>query len=398
MDNNVSLVLVGIGGYGATYLKELYTNSYKEKGIEISGAVDPYPENSDYYEDLKNDGVEFYKTLEDFYDKNKADLAIISSPIQFHSRQSIIALSKGTNVLCEKPIAATLDEAWDMKVARDKYNKFLAIGYQWSYSDAVQNLKKDILAGKLGKAKRLKSIVQWSRDKSYYNRSPWAGKIKDEKGNWILDSVANNATAHYLHNMLYVLGSEIDSSDMPKKITSEIYRANNIENYDTSFINITTELGVEILFLASHAVNIHRTPQFFYEFENANIIFGDPDIPLSEENILCYHKDGEIVNYGNPYNDQGNKMWLAIDNVRNNKKDILCGIEASLAHTITINKIQKAQEDIVNFPSELVHYDDKKDLIYVEGLSDIIDDAYKNWKIPSQMGINWTRSNSIILD
>ena len=39
--------------------------------------------------------------MEQFYEKHMADLVVISSPIQFHCEQVCLALSKGSNVLCE---------------------------------------------------------------------------------------------------------------------------------------------------------------------------------------------------------------------------------------------------------------------------------------------------------
>jgi len=48
----------------------------------------------------------------------------------------------------------------------------------------------------------MKTLCFWQRDENYYRRSGWAGKIKDKKGNWILDSPANNAMAHFLRRFL----------------------------------------------------------------------------------------------------------------------------------------------------------------------------------------------------
>ena len=42
---------------------------------------------------------------------------------------------------------------------------------------AMQELKRDILAGILGKPLHFKSVVLWPRRKSYYQRSNWAGKM-----------------------------------------------------------------------------------------------------------------------------------------------------------------------------------------------------------------------------
>ena len=129
----------------------------------------------------------------------------------------------------------------------------VAIGYQWSFSPAIQRLKGDIAAGVFGAPKRLKTIVLWPRDETYYSRNRWAGKQRDEAGNPIFDSPVSNACAHYLHNMLYVLGDAVDRSAIPSRVSAELYRAHPIENYDTAALRCWTDRGVEILFIVSHA-------------------------------------------------------------------------------------------------------------------------------------------------
>ena len=50
----------------------------------------------------------------------------------------------------------------------------------------------------------------WPRDERYYSRNGWAGVKRTNDGTWILDSPTNNACAHFLHNMFYVLGDRIE--------------------------------------------------------------------------------------------------------------------------------------------------------------------------------------------
>ena len=71
---------------------------------------------------------------------------------------------------------------------------------------AINALKQDILAGKLGYPKRLKPIVLWPRDLDYYQRG-WAGKKQDQQGNWILDSVAIMLLLIFYITCFMLLGS-----------------------------------------------------------------------------------------------------------------------------------------------------------------------------------------------
>src|SRR5690606_9953359 len=71
--------------------------------------------------------IPLYPTLKQFYSELSADLVIISSPIQYHSSQTCLALSKENHVLCEKPLSPTVDAALKMIEARDEAKKLVAI-------------------------------------------------------------------------------------------------------------------------------------------------------------------------------------------------------------------------------------------------------------------------------
>ncbi len=388
-DNDIDVLLVGIGGYGQNYVKELLDSDRDD--YKIVGVVDPYADSSSRIEEIRERGIPIFPAMLDFYEKHNADYVCISSPIQYHSEQTMMALKKGAGVICEKPLSATVQEGYKMLATQKQLDRPVGIGYQWSFSNAIQSLKKDIIKGVLGKAVRLKTLVFWPRGFKYYNRSSWAGKKQDDNGKWILDSVANNATAHYLHNMFYVLGKSIEESAWPKNLQSELYRANDIENYDTAAVKVWTEEGVELLYLVTHATQELVNPRFCYEFENATVYF-DQD---GESQIVAEFKDGSQKVYGDPFADPINKVWIMLDAIKG-KSSYLCGIEAALPHVTCINGMQESLPDITEFPEKLVKF--KKDEqgnkqgVYVEGLSDILLDCYNKWELPHELGVEWAKA------
>ena len=100
MTKDISIVLVGIGGYGNSYVKDLLEGEPKE-GVRIVGAVDPNPAGCRYLDQIKQLEIPIYESLEEFYANQRADLAIISSPSHLHAPQTILAIN-GSNV-CENP-------------------------------------------------------------------------------------------------------------------------------------------------------------------------------------------------------------------------------------------------------------------------------------------------------
>ncbi|MGI6189974.1 MAG: Gfo/Idh/MocA family oxidoreductase [Clostridiales bacterium] len=385
--NLVSILLVGIGGWGNTYVDALLSNLGRGD-FRIAGAVDPNPQNCNNLDKLNEMGIPIFSSMEEFYAVSKADLTVVSSPIHFHCEQTCTALAQGSNVLCEKPVSATIQEARQMIEARDKAGKIVAVGYQWSYSNAIRELKKDIQCGLFGRPKRFKTIVLWPRDKSYYRRG-WAGRIRDTQGRWILDSVANNATGHHLHNMLYVLGGNEDVSAKPACLTAELYRANNIENFDTAAVRIVTQDDVELLFYVTHAVLETINPTFCFEFEKAKVMYGA--MSDTGKNIVAVFDDESRKDYGSPDINGMNKLWMTIDAVKG-LQPVICGIEAASSQTICINGMQEAVPQIPYFPENLVRYDEDTGIAWVEGLNDILKMCYREWKLPHETGVSWAKA------
>ena len=368
----VDIVLIGIGGFGNTYVNLLLSENPYNGKYNIKGLVDPYPDSCRKLDELKAMGIKLYNTAEEFYAENSADLAIISSPIQFHTRQIKCALANGSNVLCEKPLTGDDNDIDELIAARDKSGKFVSIAYQWSHNKAILDMKQDIIDGIYGAPVELKTIVLWPRDTAYFKRGiGWAGKLADSDGTLIRDSVAHNATAHYLHNMYFVLGDAINTALMPVKTEAVLYRANPIGTFDTALIKSTFENGATSLYVGTHCTNRSRDPEFVYKFEKGCITFSNYKITGE-----CYN--GEKIEYGNPFEDENQaKLWLAVDNVINGTQKVICGIETAAVQVRVIAESHKYP--IIDVPEEFIRPMEGKDGIYIDGWFEKLCDCYDNY-------------------
>ena len=373
----VSVLIVGIGGYGYYYLKTLL-EEILESTAKLCGVIDPFADQSGLFPEVTKRDIPIFAEIEDFYRAgHTADLVVISSPIQYHVPQSCIALNNGSNVLCDKPLSATVEEADELIRVRDKSGKWVMIGYQWSYSSAIQDLKRDIQRGMFGKPKTFKALCLWPRDDTYYNRNNWAGKIKDSGGRWILDSPANNAMAHFIHNLFYLSGEEQYSSSTPEEVTAELHRVNPIETYDTAICRIVTHNDVELLFYGSHTTKTTKNPIFNLEFENAIIDFGD-----AGSTIRIISGESRLKDYGSPDDDhQFKKLLDAVECVRR-PSPIVCSPEAARSQTLCINAMQEFLPSASTLPASTIHRDEKEKRWWVEGLDDLLSDCYNRGIMP----------------
>ena len=390
----VDVALVGLGGYGSFYIGRLLKRQ-QDGVLRFVGGVEPQPERCAQLDELKAAGVPVFADLSDFYAKHSAELVIICAPIHLHCPLTCMALERGSHVLCEKPLAATVQEGERMKQAERKAGRFVAIGYQWAFSDAIQQFKRDVMAGDFGRPKRLCGCVLWPRRASYYARNNWAGALKTPGGQLVLDSPANNATAHYLQIMLYVLGETRETSAVPVDVEAELYRANRIQNFDTAAICCRMAGDTEVLFLTSHAIDSHTGPVFQWEFEKGVVEFAAG----KAASLRACLSDGKVRDYGNPYATEDNKLDQSLAAVRTGET-VACGIEAARTHTLCINAAQESMPEVEVFaePSiKVQQLDDGDTLTCVEGLHAALMQCFKECVMPHENGeFSWARQGKLI--
>jgi predicted dehydrogenase len=345
--NKIGIVLVGIGGYGNTYVNALL-NEKKRSGYKIAGVVDPYAEKAPGFAALKELGVPFFGTLGEFYAANRAELAVISTPIALHEEQALFAVGQGSHVLLEKPMAGTLAAARRIdRAAKDAHVK-LAVGFQWCYDPAMLALKRDADAGLFGAPKKLRALVIWPRDKAYYARGTgWAGKEYDAQGRPVFDSVASNATAHYIENMLWIAGRGFVGAGV-ERMEAETFRAYPVETFDTVTLRAKLEGGAEMVFAASHTTQpgTEQEPMFEYEFENATARFGG----FGEKGgpLTATFTDGRVISYGESARQSDDKIWAMLDAIREGA-DIPCPAEAALRHAQAMELLRVASPEAREF-------------------------------------------------
>ena len=385
--NPVDILLIGIGGYGGIYVNALQAPPISG-AVRIRAVVDPLADKSPRWPALREAGVPRFDSLEGFLNSGgDADLAVISSPIAFHADQTCVALEAGMNVLCEKPIAARIEDARRMIAARDASGNFLEIGYQWSFSQSIQRLKRDILAGYFGAPRDFRAWVAWPRGSDYYGRNRWAGRIRDDAGRWVCDSPANNATAHFLHNMLFLLGAGMGQSATPTAVTGECYRVNPIENFDAACCRIETAENVDVFFYTAHCVRESLGPFFQCNFEKAVVTRG------ADGDIRAAFADGDIVSYGNPDRNNLRKLEYCLARCRaDGAGRTICGPEAALSQTLCIQGLQQLSvQDLAAPYVEKKQMGHQEVLRCVPGLEDAMRQACDSGRLLSEMNLPWTR-------
>lgn len=392
MSSKVKAVQVGISGYGLSYLDALLNGNRAADEVELVAAVDPMAEQSRRVEDLRERRIPIYPSLPAMFKATPGvELVMLVTPIHLHAPQTCLSLQQpGVSVLCEKPLAGSLADARRVLAAEQRAGagRFVAVGYQWSFSDAVAALKNDVMTGALGRPLRLRTMVSFPRPLSYFKRNDWAGRLRTPAGEDVLDSPVNNATAHYLHNMLYVLGASREHSVTPATVQAELYRANEIENYDTAALRCVTESGAHVMFYTTHAAADMFGPRSVFEFERATVTFdSSPGAENAGQFVARFRDTGEVRVYGNPNHDRHEKIWQSALAVRGGPR-VPCGAAAAMAQTLCAVAAQRSMPSIVDFPRNLVRRVDLGDdtMLAVPGLEDAIHACFHGGVLPSELG------------
>ena len=380
----VRVLLAAIGGYGFHYLQALL-DEVPETHASLAGVIDPEARASAAWPRVAKLGVPVADSVDAYFAAgHRADLAVVVSPIHYHVPQSVAALFHGSHVLCDKPLGATVAAADALAGARDRAGRFVMIGYQWSFSSAIQALKQDILAGRFGRPRRLATLCAWPRDLAYYQRNSWAGRLRDAlTGAPVLDSPANNAMAHFLHNAFFLIGPAMHLSAMPARVTAELARAFPIESADTTACRAVTTEGCEVLFLASHATEKAVEPRFRLECERGTVVFGETD-----RHVVGTTSDGEVVDYGDPdATHQFHKLFTAIDRV-SRAGPVVCGVDAAAAQTVCVEAMHASAPEIQPFPAASLRHS-PEGRVFAECAGEELERCYTSWALPGELGCAW---------
>lgn len=123
----------------------------------------------------------YYDVQEMLTGERAMDVVSICSPNGLHAEHSIMALNAGFHVLCEKPMAISVQDCGRMIQAAEKSNKRLFAIKQNRFNPPVSAVKDVLDQGKLGKILSVQLNCFWNRNPDYYQNS-WKGTLALDGG------------------------------------------------------------------------------------------------------------------------------------------------------------------------------------------------------------------------
>jgi predicted dehydrogenase len=83
--------------------------------------------------------------------QSDVDAVAVATPIRTHYQLARMALQQGKHVLVEKPLTASTTEARALMVLAEQQKRVLMVGHTFIYSPAVEELRRLVQSGALGK-------------------------------------------------------------------------------------------------------------------------------------------------------------------------------------------------------------------------------------------------------
>lgn len=152
-------------------------------------------------------------------------------PPHLHFPVTLKAHAAGKDVVCEKPLVRSLEEANALIDSVKTTGRGVFPVFQYRFGQAMRQLRALIDAGLAGKAFVASSEVHWNRGASYYD-IPWRGTWKGECGGAILGH------AIHAHDLLcHVLGPVDEVFAMADT------RVNTIETEDCAALSFRMKSG-----------------------------------------------------------------------------------------------------------------------------------------------------------
>ncbi|NMB57806.1 MAG: Gfo/Idh/MocA family oxidoreductase, partial [Chloroflexi bacterium] len=99
----------------------------------------------------KTFGAAAYSDYRELLEKEKPEAVSVAVPTAMHEQVVTDVLNSGANVLVEKPIAATIEEGQRLIALAKQKNLKLQVGHIVRFNPAIQELKKRLNAGELGR-------------------------------------------------------------------------------------------------------------------------------------------------------------------------------------------------------------------------------------------------------
>ena len=150
-DKKIRVGIIGTGSIAGAHLGQYL----KFDDVEIVAGADIIPGKADdFFAPHEQIHARTYTNHLEMLEKEDLDVVSVCTYNREHCRCTIDALEHGCDVLLEKPMSVTLDEAVEMRRAEKRTGKFISVGFQPRFDANMRMIKSICESGTLGEISR----------------------------------------------------------------------------------------------------------------------------------------------------------------------------------------------------------------------------------------------------
>lgn len=144
--------------------------------------------------------VDAYSDYHFMLERDDIDIINICTPSGLHAEMAINAMRAGKHVIVEKPMALSLQDADRMIATSKSEGVKLCVVLQNRFNPPIQDLRRVVNEGKLGRLLLGNATIRWYRPQEYYEDG-W-------HGTWAMDGGAlMNQSIHHIDALQWMMGS-----------------------------------------------------------------------------------------------------------------------------------------------------------------------------------------------
>jgi predicted dehydrogenase len=376
------IAVIGAGGFAFHIIQRIWDVADK---LELVAVTSNPARKTSGAAVCRERGVNVFDTVEQLLDamRGRCELIYIPTPIHTHAPLARKCLDAGFDVWMEKPPVATIQDHDDLMAYARKHGRQIAVCFQYLYNPLVQAAKEAISAGKYGRVARVRSIAAWERFDSYFARNSWGGKLRagDE---WVLDGTINNPLAHVLSNNLYLASMDRWGMADPSTVQAELYHGHDIESEDTSSLRVVTTEGVEVTYQATLCAEEVCEPITVVDCEKATIEYAE------FTRLTVTYRDG-VREQSSYERDRFVTMLERLASDYENDRPYPGSLEVCRPFTLAVNGAFESSRLTHGIEKDYIHRFDQDGEIKttVEGLQGLMQQAYQQGKVLSELGAPW---------
>ena len=142
----IKVAVIGAGSMGMNHLRVL--RDFNEEQVELVGVAEPYEPNLQHA--ISRFHIAGFTDYRQMVEQTHPDLVAVVVPTHLHFEVASYLLDQGNNVLLEKPMTSSIEEAKALIQLASIRGAKLAIGHIERFNPAVIEVKKHLIAGELG--------------------------------------------------------------------------------------------------------------------------------------------------------------------------------------------------------------------------------------------------------